>query len=85
MTPETMEWILSQNPPHPGFGFKVRENQWGVWLVVALEEFAKFSGGQQEDLAAFIGGICNTLRQRNIPCYIHRVDSLTDDEQEVQI
>lgn len=72
MTTEIMEWILAQEPPHRGFGFRVFENQDGIWLVCSLEEFSKYSGPQQEDLAVWLGHLCNSIRQRGVPCFITR-------------
>lgn len=75
MTDELMQWILAQQPPHPGFGFHVWENQDGIWLVCSLEEFAKYPQGQQEDLATWMGFLCNSIRQRGVPCFIERLDA----------
>lgn len=62
--------ILHRSPPWKGFAFKVVENGFGIFLLVSLEEFAKFSHRQQEDLSAFMAGICNDIRGLMIPCYI---------------
>lgn len=78
MTRELMEWILSQQPPHRGFGFRVRDNADGVWLIVSLEEFAKYPQAQQEDLAVWMGFLCNSIRQRGVPCFIAREDDMKE-------
>jgi len=78
LTKEVTSWLISQQSPHAGFGYGLRENPDGVWLVVSLEEFAKYSGPQQEDLAAWMGQLCNSLRQRGIPCYIIRKEDLKE-------
>ena len=72
MTKELMNWILQQQPPHRGFGFRVAESEDGIWLVCSLEEFAKYSQTQQEDLAAWLGFLCNSIRQKGVPCFIAR-------------
>lgn len=65
-------WLIEQRSPHRGFGYMLSESDDGVFLEVSLEEFAKYSGPQQEDLAVWMGHLCNSLRQRGIPCYIIR-------------
>ena len=74
MTKEIMDWLLAQQPPHPGFAFRVHENEFGIWLTVSLEEFAKFSQSRQEDLAMWMGFLCSSIRKRGVPCYIDRQD-----------
>ena len=78
MTRELMKWFLEQESPYPGFGFSLKENADGVWIIVSLEEFAKYSGPQQENLAVWVGGLCNHVRKQGIPCYIDRVDSFDE-------
>lgn len=80
VTRELMEWILSQKPPHPGFGFRLFENVDGVHLVCSLEEFAKYSGPQQEDLAVWLGFLCNSIRQHGVPCFIAREEDFKTEE-----
>lgn len=74
MNKEIMDWLLAQQPPHPGFGFRVKENEWGIWLIVSLEEFSKFPQAKQEDLATWMGFLCGSIRNRGVPCYIDRQD-----------
>ena len=76
MTREIMQWLIDQKPPHPGFSFRVRENEWGIWLICSLEEFAKYPQSKMEDLAEWMGFLCNSIRKRGVPCYIDRVDTL---------
>lgn len=67
---ERVKTILHRSPPWRGFAFKVVENEFGIFLLVSLDEFANYSHGQQEDLSAFMAGICNDIRGLMIPCYI---------------
>lgn len=69
ITPRVQE-ILHQPAPWPGFAFKVIEADGGIFLMVKLEELAKFSQRQQEDISAWMAGMCNSIRQLTIPCYI---------------
>lgn len=74
MTKEIMHWLLAQEPPHPGFPFGVHENEFGIWLTVSLEDFARYSQQQQEDLATWMGYLCSHVRQQGVACYIDRQD-----------
>lgn len=69
ITPQIQE-ILHQPPPHRGFAFKVVEGDMGIFLLVSLEEFAKFPQGQQEDFSEWLAGMCNSIRKLKVPCYI---------------
>lgn len=62
--------ILHKAPPVRGFAFKVTEAETGIFLLVSLEEFAKYPQQQQEDLSAWMAGMCNEIRNLQIPCYI---------------
>lgn len=73
ITPQVQE-ILHSPAPWPGFAFKVVENPEGIYLLVSLDELAKFSQRQQEDISAWMAGMCNQIRQMQIPCYIQRWD-----------
>lgn len=71
-TADAIRFILEQEPPHRGFGFKLKENEWGLWIMVSLEELAKYSQSQQEDLATWLGWLVSSIRAQKIPCYIAR-------------
>jgi len=62
--------ILHQAPPWRGFRFKVTESAEGIFLLVKKDELSKFSGPQQEDLSAWMAGMCNKIRNLKVPCYI---------------
>jgi hypothetical protein len=69
ITPK-IQRILHQQPPHRGFAFKVSETAEGIFLLVKLEELAKFSQGQQEDISEWMARMCNSIRTLKVPCYI---------------
>jgi hypothetical protein len=69
ITPKVQR-LIHQKPPHRGFAFKVTETDEGIFLLVKLEELANYSQGQQEDISAWMAGICNSIRTLRIPCYI---------------
>lgn len=75
-----MQEILAQKPPYRGFGFGVTENDFGVLILVALEEFARFPQQQQETLAVWIGKLVESIRAKGIPCYLERIDSLYEQD-----
>lgn len=76
MTNEIMQYIMSQQPPHQGFGFGVSESPDGIFITVALDEFAKYSESQQENLALWIGQIVSHIRSLGVPCFLIRKDTL---------
>lgn len=78
MNKEIMNFITSSVPPHRGFAFKVHENDYGIWLGVSLETFAKYSATQQEDLSIWIGSLCSSIRKKGVPCYIYRKEDYFD-------
>lgn len=78
MTKEIMNWLLEQKSPFPNFGYKVSESPDGIFITVALEEFAKFSGPQQEMLAVWVGGLVSYIRKQGVPCYLNRVDNFNE-------
>jgi len=71
-TEDAVRFILEQEPPHRGFAFRLRENEWGLWIIVSLEELARYSQSQQEDIATWLGWLCSSVRQMKVPCYIAR-------------
>lgn len=62
--------ILDTPPPWPGFTFKVVESPDGVFILVAVEELAKFSDSQQQDISYWLTSMCTRIRQLKVPCYI---------------
>ena len=69
ITPQVQE-LLRTPPPWPGYRFKVVETDEGIFLLNNLEELAKYSQRQMEDISAWQAGMCNSIRQLKIPCYI---------------
>lgn len=67
---DRVKQILHKAPPVRGFAFKVTETAEGIFLLVSLEEFAKYPQQQQEDLSAWMAGMCNEIRGLRVPCYI---------------
>ena len=62
--------ILHRPTPVRGFAFKVTESPDGVFLLISLEELAKYSQPQQESISEWVAGVCNDIRKLHVPCYI---------------
>lgn len=76
MTLEIWDMLITAVPPHQGFMFMPKEGNGCLLLVVSLENLSNFSREQQEDLALWIGSLCQKVRNIGTPCFIERSDNL---------
>lgn len=70
ITPQIQE-ILHRPAPWRGFAFKVVESADGVFILISMEELAKYSMRQQQDLQVWLAGMATDIRKLQVPCYIH--------------
>jgi len=76
MTHEIWNMLITAHAPHKGFKFRPIEGDGCLLLVVSLENLADFSRTEQEDLAQWVGALCQRVRDMGAPCYIERSDNL---------
>jgi hypothetical protein len=62
--------IVSTRPPDPNFRWKLKENEWGVFIMVSKKELGKYSYPKQLEISEYLANMCNSIRQQQIPCYI---------------
>lgn len=76
MTKEIWNVLITAVPPHRGFKFMPKEGDGYLMLVVSLENLSDFSRQEQEDLAQWIGLLCQQVRDMGTPCIIERSDNI---------
>jgi hypothetical protein len=70
MTQDAWTLLITSQPPHKGFKFQPVDEEDGLKLRVFLENLAEFPESQRQDLAVWIGSLCQKIRDMGIPCYI---------------
>lgn len=78
MTPQIWSILKASVPPHRGFMFQPIECDGYIGLRVFLDNFADFSRPQQEDLALWIGSLCQQVRDLGTPCYIEGAENVKE-------